>query len=85
MERTLEKHLPERDRRQPPIVREEPAEYDACPPGFLEPCLPRLTCLGEVDRRRRKRREDGPKGTLFYLRAKTRTHVLSSIPCEIRF
>ncbi len=26
MERTLEKHLPERDRRQPPIVREEPAE-----------------------------------------------------------
>ena len=81
----MEKHLPERDRRWPPNLREEPAEYDACHPGFPEPCLPRLTCLGEVDRRRRKRREDGPKGTLFHLQAETRTHVLSSISCEVHF
>lgn len=37
MERTLEKHLPDADRRWPPAsVREDHAEYDACPEGFPE-------------------------------------------------
>ncbi len=38
MERTLEKRLPESDRRWPAsAVREASGEYDACPPGFPEP------------------------------------------------
>jgi len=38
MERTLEKQLPESDRRWPDsAVREGREDYDACPPGFPEP------------------------------------------------
>jgi hypothetical protein len=37
MERTLEKQLPESDRRWPQSSVREPAEdYDTCPPGFPE-------------------------------------------------
>jgi len=38
MERTLEMHLPEADRRWPTLsVREDIAEYDSSPSGFPEP------------------------------------------------
>lgn len=38
MERTLEKQLPEADRRWPqPVMRENGGNYDACPCGFPEP------------------------------------------------
>jgi hypothetical protein len=38
MERTLEKQLPEPDRRRlSSSVREDAAEYGVCPPGFPEP------------------------------------------------
>ncbi len=40
MERTLEKHLPERDRRWPEAVREAADEYTATPSGFPEPDIP---------------------------------------------
>ena len=39
VERTLEKQLPERDRRWPQNIREETVEYTACPSGFPEPEL----------------------------------------------
>jgi len=40
MERTLEKQLPEADRRWPnSSVRETAGDYDACPRGYPEPCL----------------------------------------------
>jgi four helix bundle protein len=38
MERTLERQLPEAERRWPnAVVREAAEDYDACPPGFPEP------------------------------------------------
>lgn len=41
MERTLEKQLPDSDRRWPNLsVREAAGDYDACPPGFPEPLNP---------------------------------------------
>ena len=43
MERTLEKQLPEADRRWPhSSVREDPEDYSSCPPGFPEPRTPNL-------------------------------------------
>ena len=41
MERTLEKQLPESDRRWPQVaVREDPADYGNSPPGFPDPLNP---------------------------------------------
>ena len=37
MERALEKHLPERERRWPQSVQESPGEYGNSPPGFPDP------------------------------------------------
>lgn len=37
MERRLEKHLPERIRRWPPNVIEDPTEFEASPHSFPEP------------------------------------------------
>ena len=37
MERTLEKYIPERDRRWPEALREQSDEYDTPPPGYPEP------------------------------------------------
>jgi len=37
MERTLERHLPERERRWPQSVREDTEDYGDSPPGFPEP------------------------------------------------
>ncbi len=37
LERTLEKHLPERDRRWPEAVREDGQHYGDLHPGFPEP------------------------------------------------
>ena len=37
MERTLEKHLPERDRRWPENLREESPDYGAAPTGYPDP------------------------------------------------
>jgi len=37
MEGTLEKYIPERDRRWPESLREQSDEYDTPPPGYPEP------------------------------------------------
>jgi len=37
MERTLEKHLPERDRRWPENLREESSDYGDAPTGYPDP------------------------------------------------